>query len=237
MSATPTAGEFTGFPVETFRFLLELTANNAKPWFDAHRADYEAYYLRPAMAFIEAIGPRLQREVSASVHYEARINGSLFRINRDIRFSADKTPYKDHLDMSFWQGDKRGWLSPGFYLRLTMDRLTIGAGLIHLAKEQLPAYRAAVLDSKYGPELAEIVAGIEAAGYGVSGAQRKTVPKGFDPGHERARFLRHEGLFAADHGDIPDEISTPGFVDYCLERYKAFKPLNDWVLRAMPAQP
>ena len=90
-SARPT-GEFTGFPLETFRFLMELSANNAKPWFDAHRGDYERYYLKPALAFIEAIGPRLQREVSADVQYEARVNGSLFRINRDVRFSTTRRP-------------------------------------------------------------------------------------------------------------------------------------------------
>ena len=73
-----------------------------------------------------------------------------------------------------------------------MDKLTVGAGLIHLAKEALPAYRAAVIDPELGSALVEVVESIEAAGHSVTGGGRKTVPRGFDPQHERARFLRYE---------------------------------------------
>ena len=75
----------------------------------------------PALAFVAAIGPRLQK-ISPSVAFEPKINGSLFRINRDVRFAKDKRPYKNHIDMWFWHGDKRGWASPGFFFRLAPDR-------------------------------------------------------------------------------------------------------------------
>jgi uncharacterized protein (TIGR02453 family) len=98
---------FGGFPKGTAKFLRGLSKNNEKAWFEAHRGDYQTGYVEPALAFVEAIGPRLQK-ISPSISFEPKINGSLFRINRDVRFAKDKRPYKDHIDLWFWHGDKRG---------------------------------------------------------------------------------------------------------------------------------
>lgn len=57
------------------------------------------------------------------------MNGSIMGINRDIRFSKDKSPYKDHLDLWFWTGDRKGWDTSGFFFRLTPDRLVLGEGM------------------------------------------------------------------------------------------------------------
>ena len=98
------ANQFAGFELETFAFLRDLTLHNDRDWFTANRARYEEHYLAPALGFIEAVGPRLAAELPGDVRFEARVNGSLFRINRDVRFSRDKTPYKNHIDMWFWTG-------------------------------------------------------------------------------------------------------------------------------------
>ena len=119
---------FSGFPRTTATFLKGLSENNEKAWFDAHRGEYQSAYVEPALGFVAAIGPRLQK-ISPSTNYEPRINGSLFRINRDVRFAKDKRPYKDHIDLWFWHGDKRGWDSPGFFFRMLSDRLILGAGM------------------------------------------------------------------------------------------------------------
>src|ERR1051325_10940839 len=105
--AAPAVGEFTGFPDLTFRFLRGIAEHNDKPRFDAHRADYEAGYLAPAMSFVAALGPKL-RKLAPDVQFEPRINASIARVNRDIRFARDKSPYKTHLDLWFWHGSERG---------------------------------------------------------------------------------------------------------------------------------
>jgi len=64
--------------------------HNSKSWFDANRQRYEAAYLDPAKAFVDAIGPQL-RELVPGISTEARVNGSIFRINRDTRFSKDNS--------------------------------------------------------------------------------------------------------------------------------------------------
>jgi len=221
---------FEGFPKATAKFLRELSKNNEKAWFDAHRGDYQANYVEPALAFVSAIGPKLQK-ISPSVSFEPKINGSLFRINRDVRFSKDKRPYKDHIDLWFWHGNKRGWSSPGFFFRMLSDRLILGAGMHQFEKLQLETFRNLVIDGRAGKTLAKAVDQVRKAGpYQVGGATRKSVPRGFDAGHERADFLLHEGLFATFEGKPGGISEKPDFVDFCVGHFRAMWPISHWIL-------
>src|SRR5690242_9527174 len=103
---------FQGFPKGTVQFLSALRKNNDKAWFDAHRADYEDCYVEPAKAFVAAIAPRLEK-LDPRIQAEPKVNGSILRINRDVRFAKDKSPYKDHLDLWFWSGEEKGWETSG----------------------------------------------------------------------------------------------------------------------------
>ena len=220
---------FEGFSEETFRFLGELMAHNEKPWFEANRRRYEAHYLKPALAFIDALGPRLET-LPGDVHYESRVNGSLFRINRDVRFSKDKTPYKHHIDMWFWQGERKGWESPGYFIRLLPDEMVLGAGMHGFSKQGLAMFRQAVLDEQQGAALERLVADITTDGrYAVGGQTRKAVPRGFDAAHPRADFLRFEGLTATLESPIPAEAEGPEFVEYCFGHFLALSPVNQWL--------
>jgi uncharacterized protein (TIGR02453 family) len=95
---------FEGFRAELIEFLSELGRNNNREWFQAHRQECESYLAQPARTFVRAMGDCL-KELGSGIHAEPRIRGSIFAINRDIRFSSDKTPYKPYLDLWFWQGD------------------------------------------------------------------------------------------------------------------------------------
>ncbi len=190
---------FPGFPKETVRYLAGIRDHNKKEWFDAHRDDYEGAFLAPAVAFAEALAPRL-RKIEPEVQVEPRVNGSLMRINRDIRFSKDKSPYKDHLDLWFWTGDRKGWDSSGFFFRLTPKTLLLGAGMHRFEPPALARYRAAVLDDRKGAALAAIVAKLRKAGYDVGTESYKKVPAGVAPDHPRAALLRHGGLHAGWEG-------------------------------------
>ncbi len=169
---------FSHFPPVTLSFLKGITAHNDKAWFDAHRADYEAGYVDSGRQFVEAVGERL-KAISPAVQFSPKINGSIMRINRDIRFSKDKSPYKTHLDLWFWHGERKGWTAPGFYLRITPEIIYLGTGMHGFDKPWLSAFRDAVVDEAQGKRLAETVAQVEAAGpYEVGGATRKRVPQG-----------------------------------------------------------
>ena len=217
---------FSGFGDATFRFMRDLGRNNDKAWFQAHRAAYEEDLLEPAMAFIEAIGPLLAR-FSPGVRAEPKIGGSMMRINRDIRFSPDKRPYKDHLDMTFKLGPVK--TSPGYWFRLTPKELILGAGMHMLDKPDLERYRKAVDAERSGAELAKIVTKEARAGYDVGGEHYKRVPAGFAPDHPREALLRHAGVYVGTDMKVPAEAKTPKFPAFCAAHYKKMAPLMDWL--------
>jgi uncharacterized protein (TIGR02453 family) len=233
-NAAKGAPAFAGLPEETFRFLAGLAAHNDKAWFDAQRADYEQGYVAPAKALVAALGPRLQA-IAPAVRWEPRVNGSIFRIHRDVRFSQDKTPYKPHLDLWFWEGDRRGWDTPGFFFRLFAERLILGAGMHKLENVPLERFRAAVLEPRSGAALERVLTRIAAGPYRVGEPERRSLPRGFDKTHPRAALLLHEGLTATWEGAVPREARSGAFVDWCLGHWRALAPLSDW-LRAHVAQ-
>jgi uncharacterized protein (TIGR02453 family) len=108
---------FTGFPQKGLVFFKELAENNDKLWFDAHRGDYEHHVLGPARYFIVALGDRL-KSIAPKIQADPRVNKTLFRINRDTRFRHDKTPYKTHLALWFWEGTRPRMECSGFYFHL-----------------------------------------------------------------------------------------------------------------------
>jgi uncharacterized protein (TIGR02453 family) len=220
---------FQAFPPATIEFLAGIDENNRREGFEANRDLYEAGYVAPARDFVEAVGPDLKR-ISPDVRYEAKINGSISRINRDIRFSKDKRPYKNHLDIWFWHGEEKGWDRPGFYTRVTPQTVFLGSGMHVLEGAQLERFRAAVVAEESGRALLAAIRKIMAAGpYEIGEATRKSVPRGYDAKHERARFLLHEGLHAGL--ELPArEVTTPGFKDLALKHFSATWPVGQWLL-------
>ncbi len=218
----------TGFPKETFAFIEGIAAHNEKAWFDANRPLYEAGYVEAGKAFVAEIGPKLQA-ISPAVQFEARINGSLARINRDIRFSKNKQPYKDHLDLWFWHGDRRSWQQPGFWFSLTPKAVYCGSGLYIFEGERLDAYRQSVIHPRSGKALAAMAADLKAKGYLVEGKTRKRLPAGFDTDPDRVEFLLHDGLFATVEMPL-SAAAKPKFSDVVLEHFRATWPVNKWLL-------
>lgn len=216
------------FSAQTLAFLKGLSANNNKAWFDAHRADYEAHYIAPAKEFVSALGPPLQ-QLSPGLQAEPRVNGSIFRINRDVRFSKDKTPYKDHLDLWFWEGESRSFACSGLFFRLRAKQLILGAGMHRFDKPWLERYRAAVLDEAKGKALVTLLKKAEQAGYAVGGDNLKKVPRGFDAAHPRADKLLFDSLTLSVELPLPKEALTPAFPKFCLKHFKAMLPLHSWL--------
>lgn len=218
----------TGFPDETVEFLKGIGEHNEKPWFDAHRALYEAGYVAPARAFVSAMGPRL-RALSPGVSFEPKIGGSIGRINRDVRFGRDKRLYKDYLDLWFWHGEKKGWTRPGFFLRIAADSVWLGSGMHHFDGDLLKRYREAVVAEASGRALVDAIAQVEAAGdYAVGGMPRKSVPRGYDKAHPRAKYLLWESLPAMAQLQ-PAAIQRDDFADLAFGHFKATWPVGKWI--------
>lgn len=221
---------FEGFPKETVEYLRSLREHNDRDWFTANRDDYETYWLEPARGFVGAVGERLGT-ISEDLAADPRVNGSIMRVNRDIRFSPDKRPYKDHLDLWFWEGDRKGAVS-GLFFRLTPEAVTVGAGAHGFDTAQLSAFRDAVADPRRGEALSNVVRDVEAAGYAVGGERYKRVPRGYDADGDRARLLRFGGLWAGHEVPLPDWVFTREVVDRCLDHWNRLAPLHRWLVTA-----
>ena len=119
------ATAFEGFPIESFRFFEELAHHNQKAWFDANRARYDQYVVGAFRGLLEALTPAL---LALNPHFEVagKTNGNFSRINRDIRFSKDKSPYKSNFYLYVYDGrHERGHVGR-LYVGLSADCLTVG---------------------------------------------------------------------------------------------------------------
>jgi uncharacterized protein (TIGR02453 family) len=177
------------FEPGAFEFFDELARNNDREWFQAHRADYERLVREP----IERIAARAQ-EVYGPAH--------VMRPNRDIRFSADKSPYKANAAMSAGR-------SAAVYLSVSGSGIEVGGGLYQPTRDQLAKARAAIADDgEPARELAAIVADLTAAGFELAGPPLKTAPRGFDRDHRHIDLLRlnHYAALRSLPRDATDRI-------------------------------
>jgi len=221
---------FSGFPKECVEFFEELKMNNDKMWFVEHKKDFENYVIKPAKDFVVDMGYRL-RKIAPNINAEPRVNGSIFRIYRDVRFSRKKMPYKTHIGIFFWEGRLKKLECSGFYFHLEPPNLMIGTGIYMFPKPVLEEYRESVVHSKHGPTLTRIVRNLtQKYNFYIGGAHYKRIPHGYDPEHKNAELLRNNGLWAGIETKIPKELYTADIVKYCFDRYRQMAPLHKWLL-------
>lgn len=223
-------GTFTGFSQATIDFYRDLAENNAKPWFEENRPRYEQDVLTPARAFVLALGAAL-REVRPPIHAEPKVNRSLFKIYRDTRFRKDKTPFKNHLAMFFWEGAARRMDCSGMYIHVEPDRFGLGVGIYRFPKRLMTHYRQAVLHPQMGARLIEATGLAESLGYDVGEQGYKRLPKGVPADHPRAEFTKFMGLFCWKRFDrYPPEFFSAGLVDFCRDRFTELEPVHQWLV-------
>ena len=220
---------FKGFNKSTFKFFKDLENNNSREWFEENRGDFEEHVLNPAQEFVMQMGEML-KPICPKIVANPKVDKSIFRIYRDVRFSKDKTPYKTHLGIFLWEGPRKKLGNPGFYLQLDKSKILIAGGLYQLPPELLKPYRVAISDSKKGSEVPKIVKKIlKNPSFALGGAYYKRVPKGYDPETPNSDLLLHNGLYIYHEGPIPKEAYTPEFLKYSLNVFKAILPLHIWL--------
>jgi uncharacterized protein (TIGR02453 family) len=220
---------FEGFSKETFDFLRDLELNNNRSWFESNRIVYEDLVLRPAQDFVVEMGDRL-KTISPRVSAIPLVDKSIFRLYRDTRFSKDKTPYKTHIGLVFWQGPRKKLENPNYYVQLNKASIFVGAGEYRFPADLMRSYRDSVVHPRVGAELKRILDRITAnPSYKIGGLHYKRVPRGYDPDHPHAGLLLHNGLYTYYEGALPDEIYSPRFVDYCFSILKEMSPLQGWL--------
>jgi uncharacterized protein (TIGR02453 family) len=202
---------FTGFPLQAFTFYEQLEADNSKAFWTVHRDDYQRYVLDP----ITALGAELEDEFGSA---------SVFRPYRDIRFSADKSPYKTHQGMFVERAP-----GLGFYVGLSADGVLVSGGFHSHAPDQVERYRQAVDAEPSGRVLAELVSGLAADGLAIEGEQIKTRPRGIPADHPRIELLRYRSLTASLRWPPGPQLYEREALGLVRDAWRQLVPLCDWL--------
>jgi len=157
------------FPKRTAGYLNKLSRNNNREWYAANRDIYNSDFLEPLIYFVEEMGEKLLK-LDPEITAIPKIDKSIFRLHRDVRFSKNKEPYKTNAGILFWNGKAKKMESCGFYFHLEPKMLGVGVGMHIIPKHLLKPYRDAVSDLTSGKELNRAVKKVEKNGlYKVSG--------------------------------------------------------------------
>lgn len=175
-----------------------------------------------------ALAPALHA-IDPTLTASPKVNGSIFRIHRDTRFSKDKRPFKEELGFRFPAAGPKGEVS-GFMLRIRPDLVGIGVGIWAFERPALVRFRAAVAEEASGAPLAGLLDGLAVNGCSTHGAQLKRVPRPHPPEHPRGDLLRLKGLVAGLDEPLPPSLATPAFVDWVATRLARLAPLHAWLM-------
>jgi uncharacterized protein (TIGR02453 family) len=206
---------FRGFGPEVFAWFAGLEADNSKAYFAATRERYEAEVRGALQAMLEELSETFGGEVK------------VFRQQRDLRFApVGSAPYKTRT-----YGLLHGVHGPAIalYAQLTAQGLYAGTGYHQLARDQLERFRAAVVDDRTGPQLADLVAAARASGLEVVGESLRTAPRGHPRDHPRSELLRHRALVAGRSLAGGSGIGRDEALEHVASAWRAAEPLNAWL--------
>ena len=201
-----------GIPFDAVDFYAELALNNNREWWAANAERYRTSVKAPLTRLLDDLAPRFG-------------DAHLFRPHRDVRFSADKRPYKS----------EQGGLclaapGVGHYLRMNADGLSVGGGYYPSGRDQLARQRAAIDSAGSGTELAQIVQALTADGFEVGGDQVATRPRGVPADHPRLDLMRRQSLVVLKTFGEPAWLPTADVVERVAEQWARITPLVEWLV-------
>ena len=206
--------DFEGFGPRVHKWFKGLEADNSKEYFAANR-DYFERSIRDQMeAMLTELGEQFGGEVK------------MFRQHRDIRFSADKSPYKTNTYGVLRGADIAG---EGLYASISADGLIAGSGYYVMARDQLERYREAVADHPRGRELAKRVAKAEKAGLELWGQSLATAPRGYPKDHARIELLRRKSLTLGDRVKSGRGVGRTDALQFVTRTWRAAAPVTGWL--------
>lgn len=222
------------FTQAAFAFLDELAAHNRRDWFEANKARYETLVREPALEFIAAMAPELER---FAPHFRAdprKLGGSLMRVYRDTRFARDKTPYKTNIGIQFRHALGKDVHAPGFYVHLATDECFLGVGCWHPDPDVLGRIRDLVAAQ---PERWFAVRDDRkfSATWTLEGDRLARPPRGYAADHPAIEDLKRKDFI----GLVPlarQETLGPGLVQRAAKQFAAAAPFMAFLCDAIGVQ-
>jgi uncharacterized protein (TIGR02453 family) len=190
---------FAGFADTQGKFFKQLAKNNDAEWFRPRKEEFEAGWRDPMKALLSEVRDKLEPAYPDCFLADPKI----FRLNRDVRFSTDKAPYKTSVSgllMARPHNKEREGVTEvpaALYFQIGSEDIA-ACGQYGMSGPGLQRYRAALLDEKRGAELHKIVKSLEKAGYTLGAMETlKKAPRGIDPDHPRVELLKRKGLMVS----------------------------------------
>lgn len=207
---------FEGLDRDAVSFYAELRADNTKTWWAANKDRYDKVVRGP----FEALGAELEPEFGAV---------KIFRPYRDVRFSADKTPYKLHIGLV-------SQARAAHYLQLGEEGLMLGGGIYDVPAAALARFREAVDDPRTAEDLDALLSELRGAGFELLRDDAlKTAPRGYRADHPRLSLLRLKRLAVGRREPPADWMWTPGAYDIIAEDWRVVSTWCDWLTDTLGA--
>lgn len=214
------------FDDEYVCFFKELSANNHREWFHANKKRYETHVKKPFYNFVE--------ELLDKTGFEAPVKDCVFRINRDIRFSPDKRPYKTHMSAVISPAGRKNMQVPGLYVHFEIGNVMIGGGAYMPDKENLRKIRMHLVKHTrevnrllQAPEFVEVYGGLS------EGDKNKILPKDLrEYGQDHPIIYNKQFYFMASYEDEAF-VTREDLLDVCLNHFKVGRAWNNFILQAI----
>ncbi|PRX56972.1 DUF2461 domain-containing protein [Flagellimonas meridianipacifica] len=210
-------------------FFKELAQNNHKEWFHANKKRYEKDVKTPFLNLLDAVLPTLK-------DWESKIDEdskkALFRINRDIRFSKDKSPYNTIMKAGFSPGGKKSEL-PGFYLGIDAENIHVGGGLFMISTPELKHLRYHIAEN--AEALLSIVEQTDfVQNFGkLKGEKAKRLDKELMPVSKKTDLIFNKQFYAMAEFPLAPFYDSESLVDEVLNHFEAIRPLNTYLNKAL----
>ena len=219
------------FTKATFTFLDELAANNNREWFEENRPRYELLVRSPALEYIEQMVPVLEK-IAPNFRADARkVGGSLMRVNRDTRFSNDKTPYKTNIGIQFRHAQCNDVHAPGFYMHIATDECFLAAGCWHPEPEARGKIRDLIVE-----DTDQWIAARDQKRFtrrwALSGDSLNRPPRGYDAAHLALDDLKRKDFIGVSPL-TQDEVLSDTLVRLTGARFTAAVPFMSFLCKAL----
>ncbi len=217
------------FTEDYLAFFKDLAANNHKEWFDDNRKRYEKSVKEPFKKFISDLISESQK---LDPEIDIEVKDAIFRINRDIRFSKDKSPYKLDRSAIISSAGRKDHSVPGFYISLGPEKTSIGGGAYFLKPEQLSAVRQHIAHNPR--EFEKLMRDRKFRGYfgEIQGEENKRLPKELQDAADDQPLL-YKKQFYFMKADDPEIILKDDLMGYTIDHFKAALPVQQFLKNAV----
>jgi len=224
---------FPGFPPEAVQFFRGLARNNRREWFLPRKLRFEEKVKEPMRRLVEALNLALQ---DFAPEYETDPDKAIFRIYRDVRFSPDKKPYKEHIAATFHRRGTTAHGQAGYYVAISHKEVAVGGGVYAPEAPQLLAIRQHI--AARHEEFRKILAArpVRRLLGSLHGDQLSRVPRGFSADHPAADLLRFKYYIL--YAELAPTLATsPALYKQIVARFRVMLPFLHFLTESFASEP